>query len=54
MNVFKHEFEALKQNNQLIVVHFGSLTIYAAKDAAYDEQYGISTQGEAHLTDFIV
>ena len=54
VNVFKHEFEALKQNNQLIVVHFGSLTIYAAKDAAYDEQYGISTQGEAHLTDFIV
>lgn len=54
VNVFKHEFEALKQNNQLIVVHFGSLTIYAAKDAAYDEQYGISTQGEAQLTDFIV
>lgn len=54
VNVFKHEFEALKQNNQLIVVHFGSLAIYAAKDAAYDERYGISTQGEAQLTDFIV
>lgn len=49
VNVFKHDFEALKKNDQLIVVQFGSFNIYVAKEAAYDDQYGISVQGEASL-----
>ena len=54
VNVFKHDFEALKQNNQLIVVQFGSFNIYVAKDSAYDEQFGISVQGEAQLEGCII
>lgn len=54
VNVFKYDFEALKQNNQLIVVRFGSFNIYIAKDSAYDEQFGISVQGEAQLEGCII
>ncbi|MGE7090641.1 CRISPR-associated helicase Cas3' [Lysinibacillus sp. NPDC048646] len=49
VNVFNHDFEKLKQNNQLIIVQFGSFNIYAAKESAYDDQFGISVQGEASL-----
>jgi len=54
VNVFKPDFEALKQNNQLIVVQFGSFNIYVVRDTAYDEQFGISVQGEAQLEDCII
>jgi len=54
VNVFKPDFEALKQNNQLIIVQFGSFNIYVARDTAYDEQFGISVQGEAQLEDCII
>lgn len=54
VNVFHHDFEALKQNNQLIVVQFGAFNIYVAKETAYDDQFGISVQGEAQLDDFII
>jgi len=54
VNVFKYDFEALKQHNQLIVVQFGSFNIYVAKDSAYDEEFGVSVQGEAQLEDCII
>ncbi len=54
VNLFQHDFEALKQNNQLIVVQFGTFNIYAAKETAYDDQFGISVQGEAQLDDCII
>lgn len=54
INVFKHDFEALKKNNQLIVVQFGAFNIYVAKESAYDNQTGISVQGEAQLDSCII
>lgn len=54
INVFKHDFEALKKNNQLIVVQFGAFNIYVAKELAYDDQYGINVQGEAQLDSCII
>ncbi|WP_427110714.1 CRISPR-associated helicase Cas3' [Lysinibacillus xylanilyticus] len=54
VNLFQHDFEALKKNNQLIVVQFGTFNIYVAKETAYDDQFGISVQGEAQLDDCII
>ncbi|MFB7157687.1 CRISPR-associated helicase Cas3' [Lysinibacillus sp. NPDC056232] len=54
VNLFQHDFEALKKNNQLIVVQFGTFNIYVAKETAHDDQFGISVQGEAQLDDCII
>lgn len=49
VNVFDHGLNRLIQNGLLEKVEFKYASLYIAKESAYDEQYGLSVEGEARL-----
>lgn len=49
VNVFTYEFELLKQQGLIRPVDFGVMKLWVAAENAYDQNIGLSVQGEAKL-----
>lgn len=50
VNVFDHDLNRLIKNGVVEKIEFKNYSLFVAKESAYDDQYGLSVEGEAGLS----